>query len=330
MDKNIEYIDELILHFFEKESTPEQEKELVAWIQEDALHEKHFIRQHTLFVMSQKQEDINFNTDIELQKCMEKIGITRTKSRKIYYAISGIAASIILIIGLWITFYDSAPKQQNNIAQHTIVNKITAHDSIQTITLEDKSEVTLQKNAIISTYSFTDSIRTVDLNGTAFFKVTHNALKPFVITVDYAKIRVLGTSFEVVQNCKDSSITVSVVEGKVQVYNELLKTKNIVTINQKITIYKHKKSAVETFQNLNFLAWKTRILEFKDTPLPQALSEIGEIYNKTFVVEVKKFDSYLFNATFNKTNFTDVKTVLEYTLNANVIENDSIVIIKAK
>lgn len=59
--------------------------------------------------------------------------------------------------------------------------------------------------------------RVVDLKGEAYFEVTKDTIRPFVVRVNGAEVTVLGTSFNVNTYGDDGQIYTTVVNGKVQV-----------------------------------------------------------------------------------------------------------------
>lgn len=60
--------------------------------------------------------------------------------------------------------------------------------------------------------------RKVFLSGEAYFKVSRNMLKPFIVHTGELNIKVLGTTFNVASYPDDAEIKVSLVEGSVNVY----------------------------------------------------------------------------------------------------------------
>src|SRR5699024_10743724 len=100
----------------------------------------------------------------------------------------GIAAAIIFLIAattfyLVARFWEAPVQKYQTGAQEQLI-----------ITLPDSSVVRLNKNSVL-TYreGLTGTNRRVHLQGEAFFDVTANEARPFVIQTSSGKIRVLGT-----------------------------------------------------------------------------------------------------------------------------------------
>ncbi|WP_373514631.1 FecR family protein [Persicitalea sp.] len=89
----------------------------------------------------------------------------------------------------------------------------------QLVSLPDGSTITLEKDSRVSfAKSFEGTNREVYLTGAAFFDVTKNPDKPFLVYSNELVTKVLGTSFRIQAFEKDKNIVVSVKTGRVSVY----------------------------------------------------------------------------------------------------------------
>ena len=79
---------------------------------------------------------------------------------------------------------------------------------------------------------FIGNKREVSLIGEAFFKVAKNDSKPFIVKVNGADIKVLGTSFNVSCYTNDKTISTTLVEGSVAVKPEKEKQQTIIPSEQ--------------------------------------------------------------------------------------------------
>ena len=118
-------------------------------------------------------------------------------------AIGALAAGLVLAIGL--QFYDPVERQTFQ----------TGVGEIKAIRLGDGSEVTLGPASAISA-EFSRHARRVTLTaGQAYFDVTHDEKRSFIVASEDTEVRVLGTAFDVHHGA--TTITVSVLRGRVQV-----------------------------------------------------------------------------------------------------------------
>lgn len=91
----------------------------------------------------------------------------------------------------------------------------TANGEVRSETLPDGSVITLGAVSAAEII-MTEEQRSVTLrSGEAFFDVTRDETRPFVVTANEAEVRVLGTSFEVKR--RPTAVEVGVAEGQVEV-----------------------------------------------------------------------------------------------------------------
>ena len=84
------------------------------------------------------------------------------------------------------------------------------------VNLPDGSKIFLNRNTGLSyRANFGKHRRDVKLTGEAFFDISHDASKPFIIDAGKAEIKVVGTSFNVITNNAESAVEVYVKTGKV-------------------------------------------------------------------------------------------------------------------
>lgn len=169
-----------------------------------------------------------------------------------------VAASILLVMGLTGLFL-YIKGQRPDIA-HSFRALIPANSAVrsndssvtQLIVLEDGTKVSLLPHSKLHyASSFAADKREVFLEGEAFFEVTKNPNRPFLVYYNNIVTRVLGTSFRINTNTATGDIEVAVFTGKVQVYenDKLLSDRTnksiILTPNQKV-IYKRENRLFET------------------------------------------------------------------------------------
>lgn len=91
----------------------------------------------------------------------------------------------------------------------------TAVGERTTITLPDGSQVTLNTDTVLRTEAVKGRRQLFLDKGQAFFKVAHDASRPFVVTAAGRTVTAVGTAFDV--RVDDGRFEVTLVEGKVRV-----------------------------------------------------------------------------------------------------------------
>jgi len=141
---------------------------------------------------------------------IESHGTHGRRLKNLVYAVSGMAASLLIFLSL--TFYTNLfTPTEATIAMST------TYGSRSELVLPDGSVVKLNAGSNLE-YHF-DKIRktrTVDFSGEAFFEVAKSK-QPFVIhTPDGLNVKVLGTKFNLSAYPEDHIAQTSLVEGKVE------------------------------------------------------------------------------------------------------------------
>jgi len=193
------------------------------------------------------------------------------------------------------------------------------------IDLPDGSKVKLNHGSVL-TYpnKFTGKFREVSLTGEAFFNVTRNPEKPFIIKTNGASIKVLGTSFNVYAYAESSTVEVIVKTGKVELHELGLSEKSeggkiLLLPGEQGTFNKQNRTiAKETTFNHNNLSWYTHEIEFKYTRLADVFQTLKRAYNLQITVDKKVDLNQELNATFSQQQPDYIMEVIALTQNLNL------------
>jgi len=164
-------------------------------------------------------------------------------------------------------------------------------------TLADGSVITLNKHSsVIYPDRFTGNTREIKLStGEAFFNIAHNKAKPFLIHVNDAVVRVVGTSFNI--KLRKDTTRVIVETGVVQVIrakvNVSLKPKERADIDHAGNITK----SVNTDSFYNY--YRTHQIVADKTPLWRIAEVLGEAYGVNISVADKKLAARTLNTTLD-------------------------------
>jgi transmembrane sensor len=155
---------------------------------------------------------------------------------------------------------------------------ITATDRNLVAELPDHSKVYLQPGSTLSyPEQFSGDQRGVTLTGDAFFEVTRNEKKAFVVTAELIKVQVLGTSFYVAGS--DSFASVTVATGKVEVTVAAHPEKKVTLTPGEKSLYDLQELKVTNDTNAYY--YRTGSLEFSGRPMDEVLQEIAKVKNVT-------------------------------------------------
>lgn len=153
------------------------------------------------------------------------------------------------------------------------------------IELADKSHVWLNAGSSI-TYpvAFTGNERKVTMTGEAYFEITHDQSKPFIVSKDETMVTVLGTKFNVNTYDDESNIRVTLLDGAVKVSDSNLGTQNskLLKPGQQAQIG----SDITVRNDIDLeevMAWKNGQFTFNRANIETIMREVSRYYN----VEVK-------------------------------------------
>jgi transmembrane sensor len=153
------------------------------------------------------------------------------------------------------------------------------------ISLPDGSKVYLNRNSEFSyRKNFGQKGRDVKLTGEAYFEIAPDKSKPFIIDAGQAKVKVVGTSFNVITNNIDSAVEVFVTTGKVLV-SDNSGSQSIQLDPGYVGTVDSKTSAKTVNNNPNYLSWKTGYLDYTDQKLSVVFSDLRRVYNMEIVAD---------------------------------------------
>ncbi|MBX9851613.1 MAG: FecR family protein [Cytophagaceae bacterium] len=162
-----------------------------------------------LWNSSEVQSDIAFDEDKAWQKFSERISNIQSKETplqpsRLFLKIAAVLVLVLCGSYLYFTFN----------AKDVVV---ASTENIQIFTLNDGSKIWLNKNSSLTiSNDFNKEERVVYLKGEAFFEVSKNPDKPFIIYSRETKTRVLGTSFNINAYEENGGVEISVETGRVE------------------------------------------------------------------------------------------------------------------
>ncbi|HVG15141.1 MAG TPA: FecR family protein [Chitinophagaceae bacterium] len=238
---------------------------------------------------------------------------------------AGVAAVLIVVLGVGFfvrTRGEGASLVTAKQSEHIVLYNNTA--AIVEKTLPDGSAVWLKPGSNL-TYERKDeeSNREVTFTGEAFFDVAKDAQHPFVIHANEMKIRVIGTSFNVIALPSSRTFKVSVVTGKVQVTGKGKsgKTESVyLTPKHQASFNLSSQKIIQTELSevqLKKQYWKPFSLNFKDATMEVVAKEM----QKAFQVKVEFSNPDIANChlrvDFNNQQLPEIISLLEKLLDVN-------------
>jgi ferric-dicitrate binding protein FerR (iron transport regulator) len=280
----------------------------------------------------ENQSEIEDLTDV-LDKIHHKIIVTQNQQqnnfRKRFIRYSKIAA--VLLIGLIGGFFLQQLKVDNPVYYTSIAPK----GSVSQVILPDSSMVYLNSGSKI-TYTISGKVgnRVVFLDGEAWFDVSKNHKKPFLVFTPSYKIKVLGTKFNVKAYKDEPKVVTTLEEGSVQIStvknSTLTKTINLEPGEQFIFDKEQNISNTSFVNPKLYSSWKDNKLIF----INMSLKELIVLLERKFGVDIVVSDNivldYHYDGTIKNETILEILELLQETLPINYKIQGQQVIIQKK
>ncbi|HZZ33102.1 MAG TPA: FecR domain-containing protein [Phenylobacterium sp.] len=141
------------------------------------------------------------------------------------------------------------------------------------VVLQDGSRVRLNTDSELRVRFRASERRVVLARGEAFFEAAHNPARPFVVEADGARVRALGTRFDVRRDAR--AVQVTLLEGRVQVGPADHPAAATLAPNQQLTVSGRGVTTPVAADASEISSWTTGRLSFRDEALGDALAEVN-------------------------------------------------------
>lgn len=221
------------------------------------------------------------------------------------------AASVVILLGIGLSIYLFTNKQGQTAEVVTQTER-----SALTDTLPDGSVVTLNKHTTLKhTRTFKGKNRKVELSGEAFFKVTPDKKRPFIIETGDVEVEVLGTSFNVKQAANGTEVLVET--GIVRVTRSGTSTE--LRAGEKLFLPADNGQAVITaVSDQLHTYYRSREFVCDNTPLWKLVEVLGEAYEVKIRIGREELKELRLNTTFYNESLDKVLEVIQLTFDIRV------------
>ncbi|WP_162618596.1 FecR domain-containing protein [Pedobacter yulinensis] len=306
--KNQPINDDLLVKYLLNEADSEERSLVNAWLHENHEHAKQLEHVRIILENSRLQTDDTLDAHAALarlnQRLEQRAGQRTVNRQHTFRRTLRIAAALLLLCGgAWLAYslFSTAEVRISTTAQ------------IQRDTLPDGSFATLNKYSALSyPKRFTGGTRKVELQGEAFFNVSPDKSKPFIITVNDVRIRVVGTAFNV--RSRQGETTVTVASGEV----EVSRSKHAVSLRAgektSVTASKPAFNKVKTVSTLYDYYVNGRIV-CDQTPLGELVPVLNEKFGSEIILGRPGLEKLRISTTFHDESLTEVLSIISETFN---------------
>ncbi len=218
------------------------------------------------------------------------------------------AAAVLLLSVLFSSAYiyyytttDFSDRNENPV----IVQEISTIFGVRSkFRLSDGTLVNLNSGSkLIFPTEFSGKTRNVELVGEAFFDVTPNPARPFIVKTSEINVKVLGTAFDLQAYPGTNMISTTLVHGKVVLERESdgisRQLAELRPSDRAVFRTDGKVINVSVEEDLDkYIAWKDGKLVFFNDPIENVAEKLGNWYNVTVKINNNELKRYRFTATF--------------------------------
>ena len=321
-------IEELIIRFLQQDINEEELHYLESWLEEDAEHKSYFFGLKSISDSSRRsffsKEEVN---EASWQRMLARIekhqeknpSLGKSRTRDLWFSCVKYAAIIIFAIGAGWGIHEFQRKiHRSDLAEKDLVyNEIDVQKGgrANTVLLSDGSKVILNA-ATTFRYptSFDGEKRQVYLDGEAYFEVSKNSEKPFVVKLKKQEITVLGTIF----NVHESYSEVTLLTGRIllEAFNERGESMSRMYLKPDQKALSDNSTGSVSLQEVNASlsnAWINGEYKFKDESLASIVKRLENYYNVNIHLDDKRLEKIRYTGTFSlDQDILDVFRIIDY------------------
>ncbi len=325
MDENSE-IDLKILRVLSGTATDKEREEINQWVRESDNNSFQFQKLKGIWL--ERHLDPKLVGHEEQKKKIWETYTSGNQSRKYIpvvplYRRSWLRIAMVLAIilfPLYALFFQQEPAQpEEALPALKMVSKTNPTGQKSLIQLPDGSKVWLNSDSRISYHErFSDTLRSIRLEGEAYFEVVSDSLRPFVVDFESLSVTVLGTSFNISAFQADKDLRVTLVEGSVKVSNASLSPNLILEPGNGLIYSKERNDFKEFSKSSNpelfnkDSEWKNGKLIFDGRNFQDFVREIQRWYGVQVHVKGSPPHGWNIRASFENELLTNVMDAVSY------------------
>lgn len=268
-----------------------------------------------LEVEGSKSQNVKGRINTLQSRALRRKGYSRSIAISIAAAAIAVAA-VLTYVFLPNLFFINGQQEKTQVQEIS-----TAMGQRTSFRMADGSQVYLNADSrVVIPPSFGDTVRSIQLEGEAYFDVNHDSGSSFIVQSGRSRTKVLGTKFGVKAYPGEGKVRVVVEEGKVEMSSSDKATEantRELTNNQMGLLDSNGTIAVKTIEELaSYLAWKEGRLVFESTPFGEAVPLLERWYNIE-IEAARSLTSQQVTASFDDEPMLEVLNILALSLDAD-------------
>ena len=295
-DKNIPW--EVIIRKFKCEISEKEQAELDVWLADVENHAR-FQSWQSLW-LSIMEENMRYVSNVDaLWKRMEE-RMRKAEPRMFKLSLRSFRLYIAAVAVLFFLLFSFAGYM--TAEWYKASDAVLAYSSLNgksRICLPDSTFVWLNAGSTLEYFvSRWTKERNVRLDGEAYFEVTHNEDKPFVVQTNKCNVEVLGTKFNVEAYSDSEDFCTSLMEGSVRVSDKGNPSETVLLSPNHMVSLENGQLSTSPISDFDVFRWKEGLICFRNMNFEQLMLRFEKCYGVRIVVENKHLVNYICSGKF--------------------------------
>ncbi len=309
---------QLLQKFFNGNITDQELKTLFAWLNSEKGSLEYEMLSKGKWLTGEFEPIKNIDSSSLFSRIESKMQEKQQLGRKqLLIKLRNAAAIFVLGLILPLTYFTILNPLRSD-KQITYFKESLSNEKVRKTTLPDGTIVWLMSGSTI-TYPSDFSVsktRNVEVRGEAFFQVAHDVSHPFVLNMGEVGLKVVGTSFNVMNYDDEDCINVVLKTGRVDLFKGQYEgNKQFVQMvpGQLVSYEKGSLKFLRSDVNVDkYTSWIDGTLLFSDDPLADVLKKLGRWYNIVIEIKNPRVSDFPFTATIRNENLDQVVDLLRF------------------
>ncbi|WP_280644190.1 MULTISPECIES: FecR family protein [unclassified Dysgonomonas] len=312
---------EILQRYIEGNSTQQEKEDVARWLDADDKHMQEFLLLRNVYDVSLWRGKDTFAKVNE--EHTEDSGNSNNKRRiKLVREFLKIAAVFLLALGCYHMFLSPNMQIQPNFALQTVYSP---EGQRAEVVLSDGTKVWLNaKSSLTFPNEFSETERVVKLDGEAYFDVTHDDAKKFIVKTKEYQIKVHGTEFNVNAYGGSDVFETALIKGSVEVIANATDESIMLSPNNRVYA-ENNKLVLANLESQDQFLWKKGILYFENQDVKDIFEKLELYYDVKIDVRNREILSHKYQYTgkfWSKDGIEHVLKVLQLRHNFKYTKDD--------
>lgn len=235
-----------------------------------------------------------------------------------------VAAALVVAVTAVVAMATLQMRQRAD--EHLFATRI---GEIRTLGLTDGSQLVLRADTAILAAMSSDERNVTIERGGAYFDVSRDEARPFVVSTGGVDVRVHGTAFDVLKG--PSSVTVSVTHGHVTV-SDLTERRSVqLTGGQQLTVQADGTfGAVIEFDSQRVLGWRDGRFSYLNARLEDIVADVNRYRTQKIVIQDEALEDLRVTAMFRAENVEQMLAGIAATEPVTIVRSTSSIAIRRR